>query len=232
MRIHYFNRQEAESAMQEWRDAKYTLPSIDPEYESIRKDIGALYEKVKSTNDYQTDVAMGLELYNYFENIEEFSLRVVANDDFWRYLSVKVVPHIVADRWGEANDDHFWKKGVRIWLRSIWWYVYLSWGRTIEDTRSILLSPNFNTDTILNLVERSGRDGTFIKVYRLIMHYFSRLPKQKIDSFKQSTPGRTDLFRAIMVLHTARSVVIDPALYLGGEQEYVKSLFAEVGCPV
>lgn len=232
MIIHCLKRQEAELAMQEWRNSKNLLPSIDPEYESIREDIGALYEKVKSSNNYQTDAAMGLELYNYFSNIKEFSLRVAANDDFWRYLSVKVVPHIVADRWGQDNDDHFWKKGVRIWLRSVWWYVHLSWSRTLENTRSILFSPNFNTDTILNLVERSGRDGTFVEVYRLIMYYFSRVPKQSIESFKQSSQGRADLFRVIMVLNTARSLVIDPALYLGGEQEYVKSLFAEAGCPV
>ena len=44
------------------------------------------------------------------------------------------MPHIVADRWGDDNDDHFWKKNVRIWLRSIWWYVHLSWGDTVANT--------------------------------------------------------------------------------------------------
>ena len=232
MIIRYLKKQEAAAAMREWRDSGNKAPEIEPEYESIREDIGNLYEKVKSSNNYETDVSMGLEIYDYFQKKDFFSLRVAANDDFWRYLSVKVVPHIVADRWGDENDDHFWKKNVRIWLRSIWWYVHLSWGDTMTNTNSILTSPNFSTDTILNLVERSGRRGTFINVYRLIMYYYSRIPKQKIDSFNASAEKHSTLFRTVMILNTARTMVLDPALYLGGEQEYVKSLFAEAGCPV
>lgn len=230
MIIRYLKKQEAAAAIQEWRDSGKKLPQVDPEYESIREDICNLYEKVKTSSTYKTDVSMGLEIYDYFQKKEFFSMRVAANDDFWRYLSVKVVPHIVADRWGDENDDHIWKINVRIWLRSIWWYIHLSWRGSIEKTKTFLISPVFSTDTILNLEERSGRRGTFIDVYRLIMYYYSRIPPEIIDRFNLAAGKSNALFRNVMKLNTARTMILDPALYLGGEQEYVKSLFAEVGC--
>ena len=232
MIIHHLTKQEAETAIKEWRNTNQKLPKLDLDYEQIRDQIADMYNNSKAKSDYETDVAFGLKLYQYLNELDNFSLRVAAYDDFWRYLSVKVVPHIVADRWGADNDDHFWKKNVRIWLRTLWWYIHLSWRGTIEDTAEILNSANFSTDTILNLVERSGRHGTFINVYRFIMYFFSRLPKEKIECFRSTSKNNDDLFRVIMKLNTARTLVIDPALYLGGEQEYVKSLFAESGCPV
>lgn len=232
MLIQYLTKQQAASAMKEWRESGKGLPKVDHDYEVIRGKIEKLYENTTCENNYKADTALGLELYKYFSELDFFSLRIAANDDFWRYLSVKVVPHIVAKRWGDENDDHFWKKNVRIWLRSIWWYVHLSWRGSIEDTKDILTSPNFSTDSILNLVERSGRRGTFIEVYRYIMYFYSNIPQEKLNQFNNSTQKHDDLFRIVMKLNTARTLVIDPALYLGGEQEYVKSLFAEAGCPV
>lgn len=218
--------------MQEWRNNDKVLPKVDQDYNIIREKIEQLYESTVCDNSYKADTALGLELYSYFREQDFFTLRIAANDDFWRYLSVKVVPHIVAKRWGDENDDHFWKKNVRIWLRSIWWYVHLSWRGSLEDTKDILTSPNFSTDSILNLVERSGRHGTFIEVYRYIMYFYSSISPDKLNQFNNSTQKHDDLFRIVMKLNTARTLVIDPALYLGGEQEYVKSLFAEAGCPV
>ena len=37
------------------------------------------------------------------------------------------------------------------------------------------------------------------------------------------------LFRTVMKLHTARSMVMDPALCLGGPMEYVRSLYRDAG---
>jgi len=38
-----------------------------------------------------------------------------------------------------------------------------------------------------------------------------------------------DLFRVVMKLNTAKLLVLDPALYLGGEEAYAKSLFRDAG---
>ena len=91
-----------------------------------------------------------------------FNLRAAANDDFWRYLSIKVIPDVVAERWGYENESHYWSKPARIWLRSIWWYVHLSWQGDMQTTAKVLEASCFTTDSILNLEERTGRKGTFI----------------------------------------------------------------------
>jgi len=235
MIINYMTKQEASSAMEDWRNSGKKKPSVNADYEEIRERIEEWYKLNEGTRIslYQKDFFMGLCLYEYFRNLEGFSLRVAANDGFWRYLSVKVVPHIVADRWGDSNDEHFWKRNTRIWLRSVWWFVHLSWRGSIENTRGILESPNFNTDTIMNLVERSGREGTFVDVYRWIMLFYSQISQEKLEKFNNSLPKADEtLFRVVMKLNTAKTIVMDPALYSGGIQEYVKSLFAEAGCSV
>ena len=76
------------------------------------------------SQEYDIDVQFGIHLYNYMNNLSGFTMRV-ADDDFWRYLSVKGA-HIVAMRWGKTMM-HIIGNILRIWLRVIWWYVHLSW---------------------------------------------------------------------------------------------------------
>ena len=81
--------------------------------------------------------------------------------------------------------------------------------------------------------ERTGRKGTYINVYRYIMYYYSRIPQNIIDSYNKRLPNKQDtLLRVIMRLNTAKVLVIDPALYLGGENEYAKSLFKDAGVEI
>lgn len=228
MEIKTLKRSEAHSAMEEWRSIFPELPEVSSDYMKIRNDLYRFYsiEKEKYSEKYSIDVHFGIDLYNYLWAIPGFSIRVAANDDFWRYLSVKVVPHIVADRWGKDNDEHFWRRSTRIWLSSIWWYIHLSWQDNIENTMRIIESPGFDTDTILNLVERAGRKGYYIDVYRYIMYFYSRVPQEVLNRYKDKK--NRSLFRAIMKLNTARTMVIEPGLYLGGELEYVRALFNEL----
>lgn len=240
MNIKTLNRAESQSAMKEWIQNYPKIPEFDKNYTSIREEICRFNNEVRSKSenisgkrDYYIDVHLGILLYDYLWRVQGFNLRVAANDDFWRYLSIKVVPDVVADRWGKDNESHYWSKPVRIWLRSIWWYVHLSWQGDMDSTAKVLEANCFSTDSILNLEERSGRKGTFIDVYRYIMYYYSRVPQNKLDEFNNNTQTKhEDLFRVIMKLHTAKSIVIDPALYLGGQKEYVRSLFADVGVRV
>ena len=144
------------------------------------------------------------------------------------------MPDVVAGRWGYENESHYWSKPARIWLRCIWWYIHLSWQGDAETTLQVLDSSCFTTDSILNLEERTGRKGTYIGVYRYIMYFYSRVPQSEIEKFgkRDGKEKKDDLFRVIMKLHTAKSLVTEPALYLGGEREYVRSLFRDAGVNV
>lgn len=218
------NKNESKIAMDEWINTK-KIPLLTDDYNKIRNEILAIYEEVKDKKDYELDLYFGVKLYSYFNMIKGFNMRLASNDDFWKYLSLKVIPDIVAQRWGVDNASHYYERGTRIWLKSIWWYIHLSWQSDEESTIEIL--KNNTTDEILNLVERAGRHGYYLNVYRNIMYFFAKIPQERRYI---ATEGKSDrLFRRIMKLNTARCIVIEPPLYLGGEREYVKDLFNDLG---
>ncbi len=243
MQIKTLNRGEAQKAMTEWINNFPDLPQVDDSYKSIRNDLQELNRNVrldaqlnsseKRSDYYYIDAHMGLALYEYLWNQPGFSLRVAANDGFWRYLSVIVAPDIVAQRWGKENSDHFWSKPTRIWFRSIWWYVHLSWQGNYKDTKKLLECPHFTTDTILNFEERNGRKGTCIDAYRYIIYYYSKVPEETIKKYTRGKSGTSDdLFRVVMKLNTAKMMVMEPALCRGGEKEYAKTLFRDAGVEI
>lgn len=212
-----YTRYEAEEVMQ--KTSSQNLPHLDDVYEAIRKRLEILYQEIENEgikDNYDVDVKYGLKLYDYLHSLH-FNNRAASDTGFWRYLSVAVIPHIVEKRWERTAVDHYWKRPSRIWLSSIWWYVHLSWQGSIENTEKLLSSPSFTTDTILNLVERTGREGTNVKLYRRIMYYQSLVKKDSAS-----------VFRAVMKLNTATSLVIEPNLYPGGLDEYAKSLYKEL----
>ena len=67
------------------------------------------------------------------------------------------------------------------------------------------------------------------------MYYYSKLDQREINTFNDRVKKydkHATLFRTIMKLNTARTLVIDPALYSGGADEYVKSLYREAGVKI
>lgn len=239
MVIRTLNRGESQKAMGEWKESYPQLPSIDSEYEQIRRDLQELHAKIREVaNDrkdlkYYVDSQFGLALYEYFWNMPGFSMRVAANDDFWRYLSIKVVPDIVAQRWGKDNESHYWSRPTRIWLRSIWWFVHLAWQGDHETTKNLLECSHFTTDTILNFEERSGRNGTYIDVYRKILMYYSKVTNEDIKKYNRGkSDSSDDIFRVVMKLNTTKMMVMEPTLCLGGVDEYAKTLYLDAGVQV
>lgn len=239
MDIKTLNRGEAEKAMSEWISSFPQLPVLDNEYAVIRNDLSILFKKVADSayekelkiQDYYTDVQFGMLLYMYLEKQSWFSLRVAADDGFWRYLSLKVIPDAVAVRWGKDNESHYWSIPRRIWLKQLWWYIYLSWNTDEISTRKIVESGNCSTDTILNLVERSGKKGTCIDAYRYIIYYYSVVPEDVLSGYNKKRK-KDDLFRVVMKLNTARMMVMEPALYAGGCKGYAKKLFIDAGIDI
>lgn len=223
MKIRVLTRNESKIAMQQWIEFS-KLESLEPDYNKLREDLNYLYGKVINNfkKDYDIDLYFGMEIYTYFNSQKYFNITVATDDGFWRYLSIKVIPDIVEKRWGKTNEDHYWKRSTRIWLKSLWWYIYLSWQGSKEKTLNIL--KNNTTDEIMNLVERAGKKGYYVNVYRNIMYFYN----EARNNYKDKYISR-NLFRKIMVLHIARSNVIEPSLCCEGEKGYVKSLFRDSG---
>lgn len=221
------SRQESQRALDEWKNNNKEI-KVEKEYMEIRNKLVEINRAVTSefTKEYDIDLNFGIKLYGLLKQTQGFSIRLAANDDFWRYLSVKVVPDIVAQRWGDDNFSHFYDRATRIWLRSMWWYVHLSWQGDESTTLEVL--KNNTTDEILNLVERAGYNGYYLKVYRNIMYFYSKVPVER-KYIKTDTNNSVRFFRKIMILHTARSTVMEPSLCIGGEREYVRNIFRDLG---
>lgn len=195
--------------------------SVNEKFIELRKSLIAarndIFEEhgMDSANklDYNFDLLFGLKLYEILNESIGFSNRIATDDDVWRYLSVCIVPDIVHSRWS-LNADHFYKTPRRIWLKTIWWYIHLSWQSDSKQTYEIL--KNNSTDTILQLVERPGV-GYYVEMYREIMLQYHRYG----DSDR-------DLFRNILKLNTARIMTTSPELVEGGVKQYVTELFETV----
>lgn len=238
MEIKKLNRGEAEKAMNEWVEYYPNLPVLDGEYIVVRNDLINLFNSVTkaieikgvSMRDYYIDSQFGVLLYLYLLQKDWFSIRLASDDGFWRYLSLKVIPNVVATRWGKDNDSHYWSMPRRNWLKQIWWYVYLSWIEDETTTRSVIESANCTTDTILNFVERSGRKGTCVDSYRWIIYLYSKIPFDMVTEYKKK--GKNDLFRTVMKINTARMMVVEPSLCVGGCEGYAKKIFVDAGIDI
>lgn len=196
------------------------------EYQKLREEILNLFvctlseigidpEDINSKNyAYQVDYIFGLKFYQLLNNSYNMSIRAAATDGIWRFLSICVVPDLVEMRYGLDHPDRFWKKPKRVWLRVIWWYIHLSWQGDEDTTREIL--KDNSTDEILQLVDRCGRDGYRVDLYREIMKQYAAM---------DITERRKDqIFRRMMVFNTAKVQAIEPALVDGGETRYVDDL--------
>lgn len=222
MKIERLTKKEASEAMDAWISDSFTLPAISMDYSVMRNELVRLYDKAKEeagdVRSYSMDVIYGAAVYSYFRGKSWFSDRLASDDGFWRFLSLKVVPDLVGERWGNDNADHYYVKPSRIWLKTIWWYIFLSLRRNDADaTKEMLLTDNFSTDTILNLVERTGRAGTNIALYRRIMSEYDSLEDVSDKDF-----------RNIMKLNTAKAMVMEPTFCDGGIEGYVRSLIKEL----
>ena len=177
--------------------------------------IGISEEEIsQGNNSYQLDLRFGIKLYTTLNEKYGMNVRLAATEGIWRYLSVCVVPDLIAKRYGKDHPDRFWKKPKRLWLRVLWWYIYLSWQGTEEATMKVLA--NNSTDEILQLVDRCGRGGYRVDLYRTMM--------RKNAELNPAIRRKQKLFRKMMVLNTARVQVIEPELTDGGNTGYVDSL--------
>jgi hypothetical protein len=209
--------------MNSWIGSSFAVPVLGVEYSAMRHDLVEMFDRSKTNagkdaRSYEADVYFATELYAYFKAKAWFNERLACDDGFWRYISLKVIPDLVGERWGNEQADHYYAKPSRIWPKSLWWYFHLSLkDYSVDETKQLLLSEHFSTDTILNLVERTGRYGTNLGVYRTIMSKYGAL---------EDVPEKS--FRKVMILNTAKSIVLEPTFFEGGVGGYVDSIFQEL----
>lgn len=214
-------KNESENIFSYWNEQP--VPDYDPSYEKIRTDLVNIFnitrDELNTTNQdipkkgYAFDLLFGLRLYELFQN-QGLNLRDATDDGFWRYLSIKVAPDLIFHRWG-LRPERFWSRGRRIWLKTLWWYIHLSFQGTVDRTHKTLR--NNTSDEIVQLVERAGQFGYRVDLYREIMKQYGPIAENSKES--------SSLFRKVMKLNTARCKMIEPQLVTGGLQAYVRELF-------
>jgi hypothetical protein len=218
------SKDEAKKTLNNW-DGESTV-SLEVDYENLRTELiaasnevfsllGINKEKKIQRNEYKFDLYFGMKMYELLSIKNDLNVRLASDDGLWRYLSVIVIPDIVLTRWG-LNEGRFWRDSRRIWLKTLWWYIYLSWQGSSEETIEVL--KNNTTDDVVQLVERSGPSGYRVELSRNIMKYYGQLDEERKGRSKE-------LFRRVMKLNTARTKIIEPSLFHGGEEAYVKELF-------
>ncbi|MBR6136398.1 MAG: hypothetical protein IKQ22_07960 [Clostridia bacterium] len=215
---------DAAQLMEAWKTEpeKYLESKLDNDYAELRKQLLSEYQEVDNGKKYWLDYQFGLRLNRTLSKFG-FTSRDASDDGIWRFLSLCVVPDLVGRRWGRGAEQRFYSRAGRIWLKTIWWYIHLSWQGSRPETLKVLARNT--TDQILQLVDRSGAKGYYVETYRKIMYYY--WAAREINT----SIGEKE-FRQIMLLHTALCQSIEPGLYDGGEDGYVKMLFSRIGITV
>lgn len=211
-----------------WKPDQIIENELAYEYLEIRKSLIEKYNEIfpKDCNrkDYERNRDFGIHLYSLLTQEFKMTLSDAANSDVWNYLTFCVIPDIVFDRWdNQVNDDRFWANSKRLWPKCLWWMVHLSLqDGDIEKTRNVL-SESFD---ISQLVERGGTEGYRIAVFRKIMYYYAQIPKEQRG---RTAEGKGSSLSRILQRDIVRSSLIEPELYAGGVDEYVKDLFRYFG---
>ena len=171
---------------------------------------------------YPYDLEFGLRLYDCLTDLG-FGIWEAADNGCWAFISIRVVPDIVYRRWVGYNEDRYYKRNWRIWMKSLWWYIHLTEDGDsdkfdLDASRDLLRN---NSEDIIYLLLDHRDDGFRDSLYHMMMKKYHELCESKTI-----VGNREDFFRAVMVQHTINSMVVDPVLT--GEKEYVDAIFDRV----
>ena len=199
---------------------------LNERYRLMRESLIALFDQADSAcvslsrQAYKFDLTLALGLYEYMQG-EGMTAREASDDGIWRYIQMKVVPDQIVRRWKldnrQINDDRFWKKTWRLYLKILWWYVHLSYAGSINQTYEVLKDNSSND--ISQLVERSG-EGFRLDLTREIMRQFATISSDQ--------RGSTTLSH-ILMMNNSMCTCVDPDLCGMSKEEYVNDLFKRCG---
>lgn len=211
--------------VQHWKVYELPAAQYDPSFEPIRRELVSAFkgnvEEADGKAEYLVDLRVGLKLYELFPIGSDFTLITANDDDFWRYLSLKVIPDITYLRYPDPkqgdiriNRKRFYAHTRRIWIKTLWWYIYLSWQGNGKDTFDILRDNG--TDNINKLIETPGR-GYRIGLFREMMR-----------EYHLTRPHVVKDFAAFTKLNNAKCVTVEPELTSGGVRAYAQKLLVEI----
>ena len=205
--------------------SSFNVEGFDDSYSELRQQVIDTYKQYSAAGGYEIDVRVGLCLYSYLNTKNGFTTVLANDDDIWRYLSCKVFPDITNLRYPpsktDQNEGHrvntkrFYLHTRRIWVKTLWWYIHLSWQGTEASTYRVL--KDFGTDTISDFIERPGK-GYRLPLYRAIMKEYSMVKTKS-----------SNLFNRIQKQNLVNCRNVEPALTEGAEVGYVKRLIEQSG---
>lgn len=214
--------------VQHWQ--KYDpVSEYDESYSEFREELVKVFCDTLMVTDgkmnYLLDLHVGLKLYKILPPGKTFSNVQANDDDIWRYISVKVMPDItylrypdpetaVKEAGGRLNHKRFYSHTRRIWLKSLWWYIHLSWQGSEDKTYRVL--KDNKVDNINKLIETPGRG------YRLLLY------RAMMAEYAKTGPHSGKEFAAFTKMNNAKCVLVEPALTSGGEVGYAHRLFLEL----
>lgn len=201
--------------------------SLSDEYQLLRDrllsrtktiDYEIITLKNKKNAKYLYDLKFGLAIYEETNKIFNLTNNIgtASNEKFWIYINVIVIPDIVNQRWKSINDSkvRFYNQTNRIYTYTLWWYIYTSWQGNSNNTYEVL--KGFTTDTIVQLVERSG--GGYNRFLNI----------EIVRKLSEQTDFNDDLFRKVMKLNTIYNKTIHPEFYDGGIKGFVEMIFKNI----
>ena len=211
--------------VEKWQQYDLTLSKENQAFTAIRDSVLRVFKEFyKGKNDralYLLDLEIGLILYEILNPSKGFNNVIANNDDFWRYLSMKVFPDITYIRYPATKNENirskrFYSATRRIWVKTLWWYIHLGWQGSYEKTREVLNENN--VDNINKLLETPGK-GYRLSLYRTMMlAYHETRPHE----------DKTKDFASFTQLNNAKCVSIEPNFFTGGETGYARSLLKEL----
>jgi hypothetical protein len=225
MNIKNYTKSQAESRYKEQLVSEFSNIIVKNEYLGLRDEIIKAYEVAeKESKSYLIDLKFAIKLHNIFNSKNWFNEALASNYSFWKYISLEVMPDIIYKRHGDQRD-YFYYKNVRLYPSTMYWFIHVFGLGSDDETYNFLSKKCFSTDTILQTVERPGRKGMNIELFKNILDKYSQLDIERI----KKDFGAMNLFlRKILIQNTAKSVVLVPEFYNGGIVGYVDMLFESV----
>ena len=220
-----YNDVEFDDLVKHWKANDVSASAFDPAYEEFRKELVSVFNDTLAETggkmNYLLDLRVGIKLYQLMPLGKNFSVIQANDDDIWRYISVKVMPDVTYLRYPNPekgsiriNQKRFYSHTRRIWLKTLWWYIHLSWQGNESKTFEVL--KDNGVDNINKLIETPGRG------------YRSQLFRSMMLEYHKTRPHKVNDFRAFTKLNNAKCVSIEPALTSGGVTAYAQKLLAEV----
>ena len=220
-----YNDVEFDDLVKHWKANDVSASAFDPAYEEFRKELVSVFNDTLAETggkmNYLLDLRVGIKLYQLMPLGKNFTVIQANDDDIWRYISVKVMPDITYLRYPNPekgsiriNQKRFYSHTRRIWLKTLWWYIHLSWQGDESKTFEVLRDNG--VDNINKLIETPGR-GYRIPLFRSMML-----------EYHKTSPHKVKDFAAFTKLNNAKCVSVEPALTSGGVAVYAQKLLAEV----